>query len=133
MFRQEPIIHGQLQVYTGSVSGGSAQAVPQSNITGTLTGTGTATYTVTPVSGACIGAPFTLTVTVTSGCVPVTIGTQPANNSMCATSGNASFTVVANGTAPFTYQWEYNNGGTWAAVANGTLQVQHIQMQILQP
>ena len=39
---------------------------------------------------------------------------------MCATSGNASFTVVANGTAPFTYQWEYNNGGTWAAVANGT-------------
>ena len=38
---------------------------------------------------------------------------------MCATSGNASFTVVANGTAP-TYQWEYNNGGTWAAVANGT-------------
>jgi hypothetical protein len=28
--------------------------------------------------------------------------------------------VAANGTSPFTYQWEYNNGGTWAAVANGT-------------
>ena len=110
-------------IYTGGVTGGSAQATPQSDISGTLTipsGTGTATYTVTPTSGSCIGATFTVTVTVTSACVPVTIGTQPADNSMCATSGNASFTVVANGTAPFTYQWEYNNGGTWAAVANGT-------------
>ncbi len=52
--------------------------------------------------------------------MPVTIGTQPTDNSMCSTSGIASFTVVANGTAPFTYQWEYNNGGTWASVANGT-------------
>ena len=39
---------------------------------------------------------------------------------MCETSGTASFTVVAGGTAPFTYQWEYNNSGTWAAVADGT-------------
>ena len=107
-------------VYTGTVSGGSAQAVPQSDISGSLTGTGTATYTVTPVSGACTGAAFTVTVTVTSICTPVTIGIQPSNNSMCVTTGNASFTVVANGTAPFTYQWEYNNGGTWAAVVNGT-------------
>ena len=108
--------------YTGGVTGGSAQATPQPDISGTLTipsGTGTATYTVTPASGTCIGATFTVTVTVTSTCVPVTIGTQPADNSMCVTSGNASFTVVANGTSP-TYQWEYNNGGTWAAVANGT-------------
>ena len=67
-------------VYTGSVTGGSAQATPQPDISGTLTipsGTGTATYTVTPTSGTCIGATFTVTVTVTSGCVPVTIGTQP--------------------------------------------------------
>ena len=107
-------------IYTGSVTGGIAQAVPQSSISGSLTGTGTATYTVTPASGSCIGTTFTVTVTVTSGCVPVSIGTQPADNSMCATSGNASFTIVANGTSPFTYQWQYNNGGTWAAVVNGT-------------
>ena len=109
-------------VYAGGVTGGSAQAVPQTSISGTLTipsGTGTATYTVTPVSGTCTGATFTVTVTVTSSCVPVTIGTQPLDNSMCASSGNASFTVVANGTSP-TYQWEYNNSGTWAPVANGT-------------
>ena len=110
-------------VYTGGVTGGSAQTIPQSNISGSLTilsGTGTATYTVTPTSGLCVGATFTVTVTVTSSCVSVTIETQPADNSMCATSGNTSFTVGANGTFPFTYQWQYNNGGTWANVLDGT-------------
>ena len=81
--------------YTGGVTGGTAQATPQTSISGTLnipSGTGTATYTVTPTSGACIGATFTVTVTVTSTCVPVTIGTQPADNSMCTTAGIASLT-----------------------------------------
>jgi trimeric autotransporter adhesin len=108
--------------YTGGVTGGSAQAVTQINISGTLTipsGSGTATYIVKPTSGICVGATFTVTVTVTSSCVQVTIGTQPGDNIMCATSGNASFTVVANGAAPFTYQWQYHNGNTWAAVING--------------
>ncbi|MBK8883299.1 MAG: SprB repeat-containing protein [Bacteroidales bacterium] len=107
-------------IYTGTVSGGTAQSVPQSAISGTLNGSGTSSYTVTPVSGACTGSSFIVTVTVNSGCVPVTIGVQPTSNSMCATSGNITFSIVANGTSPFTYQWEYNNGGTWAAVANGT-------------
>ena len=109
--------------YTGGVTGGSAQAVPQINISGTLTipsGSGTATYIVKPTSGICVGATFTVTVTVTSSCVQVTIGTQPGDNIMCATSGNASFTVVAGGAAPFTYQWQYHNGNTWATVINGT-------------
>jgi gliding motility-associated-like protein len=39
---------------------------------------------------------------------------------MCATSGTTTFTVVAGGTAPFTYQWQYYNGITWANVVNGT-------------
>ena len=109
--------------YTGGVTGGVAQAIPQANISGTLTipfGIGTATYTVTPTLEACIGATFTVTVTVTSTCVPVTIGTQPADNSMCTTSGSASFTVVAAGTAPFVYQWQFNNGVIWETVTNGT-------------
>jgi gliding motility-associated-like protein len=109
--------------YTGGVTGGSAQTVPQINISGTLTipsGSGTATFTVTPTSGICVGATFTVTVTVISTCVAVTIGTQPTDNIMCATSGNASFTVVASGATPFTYQWQYYNSRIWAAVINGT-------------
>jgi hypothetical protein len=54
-------------IYLGGVTGGSTQTIPQSDINGTLTvssGTGTATYTVTPTYGACIGATFTLKVTV---------------------------------------------------------------------
>jgi hypothetical protein len=39
---------------------------------------------------------------------------------MCATSGSTTFTVVAAGTGPFAYQWQYNNSGTWANVVNGT-------------
>ncbi len=108
--------------YTGGVTGGSAQPVPQLTISGTLSipsGTGTAIYTVTPISGTCTGANFLLTVTVTSTCVPVDILTQPANASMCATVGNASLTVTTNGTGPFSYQWQYNNSGTWGAVTNG--------------
>ena len=109
-------------VYTNGVTGGSAQS-NQTTIGETLfipTGTGTATYTVTPTSGLCVGTPFTAIVTVTSSCVPVTIGTQPANTILCAPAGNASIIVVAAGTAPFTYQWQYNSGGIWAAVVDGT-------------
>ncbi len=58
-------------VVTGGMTGGSAQGVPQPTISQTLTNLSsavqTATYTVTPTSGAagaCVGAPFTVTVTV---------------------------------------------------------------------
>jgi len=109
--------------YTGSVTGGIPQLIPQTSISGLLTilsGDGSATYTVTPTSGSCVGNTFTVTVTVTSSCTPVTIGTQPVDDSMCATSGNASFTVIASGSGPFTYQWQYNNGGSWEDVVNNT-------------
>ena len=90
-------------VYTGGVRGGSAQTIPQTSITGTLTipsGSGTAVYTVTPYSGSCPGKPFTATVTVTFNCVPVTIGNHPLNKSICPVNGEAFFTVVTGGTTP---------------------------------
>ena len=37
---------------------------------------------------------------------------------MCATTGDASFTVIANGTPPFTYQWQYYDGADWTNVSN---------------
>jgi hypothetical protein len=69
-------------VYTGGVTGGSAQKNPQPNISGTLTipsGTGTATYIVTPTSGTCVGDTFLVTVTVSfvDNTAPTAISKSP--------------------------------------------------------
>jgi hypothetical protein len=47
------------------------------------------------------------------------IFTQPASRTNFVGS-TASFTVIANGTAPLTYVWEKDNGGIWQAVEGGT-------------
>jgi len=109
--------------YTGGVTGGIAQTSPQLFISGSLSipsGTGSAIYSVTPTYGSCVGPVFTLTVTVEVPCTDVGIGSQPVDGNMCNVIGNSSFTVVASGTAPFTYQWQSNNSGTWQNVANNT-------------
>ncbi len=100
-------------VVTGGVTGGSAQAIAQPNISQTLTNptniVQTATYTVTPTSGAaggCVGAAFTLTVTVNPK--PVIANQTP---SICSGSAftispadgvPSSATIVPSGT---TYTW----------------------------
>ena len=107
--------------YTNGVTGGVAQSTGVSSISGTLTipsGSGTAVYTVTPTAGACVGNPFTVTVTVSSSCIPVVITSDPSGASICA-GGSTSFSVTATGTTP-AYQWQYYNGTSWVSVANGT-------------
>ncbi len=107
--------------YTGGVTGGVA-ASNQTSISGTLSipsGNGTATYTVTPTSGTCVGATFTVTVTVSFTCIPVSIGTQPLSSNMCV-SGTDTLSVIASGVGPFVYQWQYYNGTTWGNTVNGT-------------
>jgi hypothetical protein len=60
------------------------------------------------------------TLTVTAAVAP-TIATQPANQTVTLGS-TATFTVVANGTAPLSYQWSRSNDGgtTWAAISGAT-------------
>ncbi|MFN4255555.1 MAG: beta strand repeat-containing protein [Saprospiraceae bacterium] len=49
-----------------------------------------------------------------------TIDAQPVGGTICV-SGSHTMTVTASGGTPILfYQWEYNNGGTWDAVADGT-------------
>ncbi|MBS1559942.1 MAG: IPT/TIG domain-containing protein, partial [Bacteroidetes bacterium] len=49
-----------------------------------------------------------------------TTTTSPVNASV-VTGGNASFTVTAAGTPPFTYQWQFdNNTGIWGPLAGQT-------------
>ena len=52
-------------------------------------------------------------------CDPVVILSQPLNRSMCAVTGNESFSVTTGGDSPFTYQWQYFTGTDWINVANG--------------
>lgn len=47
------------------------------------------------------------------------ITTQPSNQTVSC-GASATFTVVAAGAAPFTYQWQYLSGSTWLPYAAGT-------------
>ncbi len=54
-------------------------------------------------------------------CIPASVATQPTNTQVCPT-GNASFTTVAGGSGPFTYQWQESTtgaGGPWNNITNG--------------
>jgi extracellular elastinolytic metalloproteinase len=57
---------------------------------------------------------------ITNTCAGVSITTPPTNQTACS-GANATFTVVATGTAP-TYQWQVstNGGGTWSNVTGAT-------------
>ena len=95
----------------GSVTGAFSQTVPQSSISQTLTGsateTATVTYSVTPISGLCIGAEFQVIVKVqppiytSTKVIPIT----------CYGANDAIIEVfVSGGVAP--YQIEWSNMGT---------------------
>ena len=57
------------------------------------------------------------TLTVTAAVVAPTITTQPANQTVTA-GQTATFTVVAGGTAPLSYQWQKNGVNISGATAN---------------
>lgn len=104
----------------GSVTGASAELIPQNTISQTLTNTttspATVTYTVTPTSGSCVGATFTVTITVN----PSITANEVVVNSTCFGSNNASITTNIVGGIPFSsgapYQiaWTGPNGYTSA-------------------
>jgi hypothetical protein len=55
--------------------------------------------------------------TVTPGCVPIVINTQPANQTVCPGT-SATFSVVATGTS-LTYQWRKNGANIGGATSSG--------------
>jgi subtilisin-like proprotein convertase family protein len=78
----------------------------------------TTTYTATTTVNGCTSAPVNVTITVN----PVTtITTQPANSAIICAGSAATFSVVAAGTAPLTYQWQISTtgaGGPWTNLTN---------------
>ena len=106
-------------VYNNLSNGGVYSGVTTStmNITGATPSMSTNKYRCV-VSGTC--APnATSNVTTLTVYTPISIGTPPSRNIMCAT-GTTSFNIVAAGTGP-TYQWQEsnNNGTSWNNITNG--------------
>ncbi len=125
-----PSLNYQWEYYNGSTWAAVANGTPAGS---TYTGATTASITVAGISA--IGSYDYRAVVTASGsdCNPAasatatidvvqdpTIDTQPTGATICV-GGSNTFNVTASGGTPtLFYQWEYNNGGTWAAVANGT-------------
>jgi hypothetical protein len=120
---------GQTATFT-VVATGTAPLTYQWTKNGTNVGTNSATYTTAATAPTDNGAKIQVTVTNAEGSAPSSIATltvdaaatkpsittQPANASVTV-GQTATFTVVATGTAPLTYQWTKNgmNVGTNSA------------------
>lgn len=112
----------------GTITGASAQVVSQAGISQTLVNTtnvpSTVTYTVTPVSGSCTGAAFTITVTVN----PSVQANVTLANSTCFGADDASIqTNITGGIpfptgAPYIVSWTGPNGFASSAASISNLE-----------
>ena len=117
----------------GSPISGNASAATATLTLAGVTTNDAANYdcVVSNVAGSDVSAAASLTVIV----LPPTIATQPTAQ-MVSYGGNASFSVAATGTAPFTYQWRKNgiplmNGGSVAGATGSTLTVTGVSVSDL--
>jgi len=87
---------------SSAITGATAEATPTSAISqfleNTTTSPATVTYTVTPVSGDCMGEPFEVVVTVNPS---ISVTSVSIDNS-CFQSNNASIEISIVGGVPFT-------------------------------
>jgi gliding motility-associated-like protein len=95
-------------VPAGSITGATEQLTPITTISqfleNTTTNPATVTYTVTPVSGDCVGLAFEVVVTVN----PSISVTSTVVNNICFQSNNASIEITIVGGVPFTSGNLYN-------------------------
>ena len=117
------VVAGQPATFSIAVSG-TAPFTFQWHMNGTaINGATSSSYTIANTATSNNNSAFSVVVsnsagsvtsnaamlTVTATAVQPSIATQPANQAVTA-GQTATFSVVASGTAPFTYQW--NKGGT---------------------
>jgi hypothetical protein len=88
-------------------------------LTSVTTGQSGGSYSCLVSNGAGAATSSAATLTVNPAILAPTIITPPANQSVTA-GANASFTVVASGTAPLSYQWRLN-GANLAGATSATL------------
>src|SRR5262249_11793673 len=109
----------------GPVSGATTSTLTLNNVQSG--NTGNYTVVVTNLSGSVTSAVAVLTINV-----PPSITTQPTNQSAVA-GNNVSFSVVAGGTTPLSYQWLFNgtslsNGGQVNGATTSRLSLNNVQI-----
>ncbi len=82
----------------------------------TVIGDNGATFTVEVINGVGSAVSAAATLSVTSTAVAPSITTQPADQ-MVGVGAKATFTVLASGSAPLTYQWSKNGAAITGATA----------------
>jgi hypothetical protein len=107
----------QWQLGATHVGGDAASYSGGSNL---AAGSYPVTVTVTNNAGSVTSTSATLTVTSTSTAVAPGITTQPAAQGI-AVGGTATFSVVATGTAPLSYQWHLSGADVGSDAASCTL------------
>jgi PKD repeat protein/pimeloyl-ACP methyl ester carboxylesterase len=99
---------------------GSNNTVPPNSYTDQPLNPGTTyNYYVTASYGSCISNQSnTVTFTTPSGCSAPVISSNPASQTVSPPAPTSFSVNASGGTQPYTYQWEYNNGSSWANVPN---------------
>src|ERR1019366_278359 len=101
-----------------ALAGATSSTLPLNNVQ--TNKAGSYTVVVTNMAGSITSAVAPLTVLVPAG-----ITNQPQSQTVVQ-GQNASFTVGASGTPPFSYQWSFN-GAALAGATNSTLPLNNVQ------
>ena len=126
----QTVTAGQTAIFNVVASGSAPLSYQWRKNTANITGATAASYTTPATTSADSGAKFDVVIsnsagnitssqaTLTVSSVPVapTISTQPANQTVTA-GQTATFSVIASGTAPLTYQWQKNGAAITSATA----------------
>jgi Immunoglobulin I-set domain len=103
----------QWQKNSANISGATAASY---TTPATLSGDNGATFRVVVTNSGGSATSSAATLTVTAGSVAPSITTQPANQPV-SVGQTATFSVVAAGTAPLSYQWQKNSANISGATA----------------
>src|SRR6202040_1170751 len=117
----QTVTAGQTATFTVVATGTSPLSYQWQKNGAAIAGANATSYTTAPTTSADNGAQFTVvvsntagsvssnaaTLTVNPGAVAPTITTQPTSQTVTA-GQTATFTVVATGTSPLSYQWQKN-------------------------